>query len=760
MLFSMMGDNGGHHDGTFDPSGGIQLMGIVNALKTGDMMLDMIIAMLIPLIFRFLFDSVTRMDSYLSWEACKRWWRKNQSKHERFIEYRYQRHSWGGATGLDADTRNTVLLKAIQLYLFHVCKLDLRVANIDLTTLKAPASSNSNGYYSDDEGDQGDESDEEETSKTVVGSLARYKVVKKPPLGVWHKVGMYGSPAAMVRLEITERDEDSGGGGGDQNKNKDTVYSTKEFHFESDGADAIDQFIDKAYQWYLDQLRSTEDHSRYLYELRNSQSSGGDDHDDGGGSQLSYNRYRLSDDKTFNSLFFRQKKQLLSIVDHFQNKSGKYAIPGYPHKLGLLLHGPPGTGKTSLIKALAQYTGRSIVNVPLSKISTNSELMDIFFQRKYHIAGQDVPVRLGFRDVIYIMEDVDSASKIVKRRDGKVGDDTMSSPEDQDVVSPLPQPKSTWQMLMESNDEGCRELVEQLMEKSPRLKTAALESDVLRSLAQRMGSVPGLGLVGTTAADDEDETLARVGRDAIEMAETAIQATETVDRFMAGHAQTIQSMLEKGVEITDGFVDVLLGVHAADKLAPRSLFHLRHEDSSNLHQDSDSKSQQSDQQQQDAMLMAALAMSDDKTNKKDGPVVAGPSLWSKPKKDELNLTGLLNVLDGVVDTPGRILVMTTNHPEQLDPALIRPGRIEKKIMLGYMEAPDVVGLLEHYFQTTLEPSQVRRVFDLARRVALTPAQIEQMTAESEELHEMLAALEARAGNVSTPDTSPASSIAG
>ena len=37
--------------------------------------------------------------------------------------------------------------------------------------------------------------------------------------------------------------------------------------------------------------------------------------------------------------------------------------------------------------------------------------------------------------------------------------------------------------------------------------------------------------------------------------------------------------------------------------------------------------------------------------------------------------GLLNVLDGIVDTPGRIVIMTTNLPEALDAALIRPGRI-------------------------------------------------------------------------------------
>ncbi|KAF4968648.1 hypothetical protein FZEAL_10358 [Fusarium zealandicum] len=46
------------------------------------------------------------------------------------------------------------------------------------------------------------------------------------------------------------------------------------------------------------------------------------------------------------------------------------------------------------------------------------------------------------------------------------------------------------------------------------------------------------------------------------------------------------------------------------------------------------------------------------------------------------LSGLLNVLDGVGSQEGRIVVMTTNHPEQLDSALVRPGRVDMKVLLG------------------------------------------------------------------------------
>ncbi|KAI8583676.1 hypothetical protein K450DRAFT_222254 [Umbelopsis ramanniana AG] len=46
----------------------------------------------------------------------------------------------------------------------------------------------------------------------------------------------------------------------------------------------------------------------------------------------------------------------------------------------------------------------------------------------------------------------------------------------------------------------------------------------------------------------------------------------------------------------------------------------------------------------------------------------------------VTFSGLLNAIDGVAAQEGRILCMTTNHIERLDPALIRPGRIDVRIL--------------------------------------------------------------------------------
>jgi len=54
---------------------------------------------------------------------------------------------------------------------------------------------------------------------------------------------------------------------------------------------------------------------------------------------------------------------------------------------------------------------------------------------------------------------------------------------------------------------------------------------------------------------------------------------------------------------------------------------------------------------------------------------------SKKEESGVTFSGLLNAIDGIGAQEGRLLFMTTNHIDRLDPALIRPGRCDIKIEL-------------------------------------------------------------------------------
>jgi len=74
-----------------------------------------------------------------------------------------------------------------------------------------------------------------------------------------------------------------------------------------------------------------------------------------------------------------------------------------------------------------------------------------------------------------------------------------------------------------------------------------------------------------------------------------------------------------------------------------------------------------------------------------------------------DLSGFLNALDGVVETPGRIIIMTSNHPKDIDEALMRPGRIDKIFELGFIQLPEAISMVQHYFQAEMTARQRERL---------------------------------------------------
>jgi chaperone BCS1 len=211
--------------------------------------------------------------------------------------------------------------------------------------------------------------------------------------------------------------------------------------------------------------------------------------------KMDFSVYPLDCSKGFESVFFERKQELIGLIDAFREKSGRFGNPGCPHRLGVLMCGPPGTGKTSIIRAMASYLKRSVMFIDLAKVRTNMDLMTMMFGTSFMNRQTNNPTYVAPGNMIYVFEDIDASSEVVLQRTAN-------------------------------------------------------------------------------ATQDED---------------------------------------------------------AGRRRKKRTEPSLRH----------------------------AL-------------------------EDRLTLSGILNCIDGVVDVPGRIVIMTSNHPERLDPALIRPGRVTLNIYLGYV----------------------------------------------------------------------------
>ena len=52
---------------------------------------------------------------------------------------------------------------------------------------------------------------------------------------------------------------------------------------------------------------------------------------------------------------------------------------------------------------------------------------------------------------------------------------------------------------------------------------------------------------------------------------------------------------------------------------------------------------------------------------------------SRETNSQVSFATLINVLDGIASQDGQLIIMTTNHRDKLDPALIRPGRVDMEI---------------------------------------------------------------------------------
>ena len=98
-------------------------------------------------------------------------------------------------------------------------------------------------------------------------------------------------------------------------------------------------------------------------------------------------------------------------------------------------------------------------------------------------------------------------------------------------------------------------------------------------------------------------------------------------------------------------------------------------------------------------------------------------------KHKVDLSFLLNLLDGVLENPGRIVIMTSNFPDTLDSALIRPGRIDVIAKFRNCSNKTVTEMIEFFYDIQLSQEDRERINVLKEEI-VTPAELSKVMFEN------------------------------
>ena len=302
------------------------------------------------------------------------------------------------------------------------------------------------------------------------------------------------------------------------------------------------------------------------------------------------------------------RDRLMSQIDRF-NDPLWYAERGLPRTLGILLHGRPGCGKTSFIKAISAYMKRRVLIVDFKLVTTVAQLRKIFSGTMLDETREDVTYRFNKENTVYVFEDFDCMSDVFMDR--KLKDAEEKQKEDQAKEEKENDAKKS--SLLE--DMLMYKRMEMMEKREERLKRKKRKLAKKKKHGTKDGEKDGKKNSDSDSSDSEYGRMKQIGG---------------------------------GDNIPDLFDDEFAyGGYGGY-----------------------------------------------------GPSHHSGAKWGSTyrSKEKVTLADFLELLDGIVEMDGRIIIMTTNQREKMDSALVRPGRIDLDLELKPPSRLLIAHIFKHMYK--------------------------------------------------------------
>jgi ATP-dependent Zn protease len=89
-------------------------------------------------------------------------------------------------------------------------------------------------------------------------------------------------------------------------------------------------------------------------------------------------------------------------------------------------------------------------------------------------------------------------------------------------------------------------------------------------------------------------------------------------------------------------------------------------------------------------------------------------------RNNITMQGLLNCMDGFNNQEGLILILTTNHPELLDSAITRSGRLDLNIELTYLDKYQATNMFKSFFTDESDNETFEKIWEVIKNKQIPP----------------------------------------